>query len=338
VRSRSPETARTDVHRAGMTLVELLVVIAIIAVLIGLLIPAVQVAREAARRSQCGNNLRQIGIALQGYEGAQGTLPCVSEMPRDRTSQPWSAHVRLLPYLEGQNLHDLVDFSHDTEYTSKPEVAGMRIGVYLCPSEPKDRPRPTATMTHYPLSYGFNEGTWFIYDPVSGRGGDGAFFPNGHVRLKDITDGLSKTLAAAEVKAYQANLWDSGQPATLDVPPPDAPAALAAYYGGTLDENGHTEWVEGDVRETGFTTTFPPNTFVTYDAAGTRHDIDFTSMRDGESITLPTYAAITSRSHHPGLVMTLMLDASVRRTRDGIEQRVWRALGTRAGGESEAGE
>ena len=85
-------------------------------------------------------------------------------------------------------------------------------------------------------------------------------------------------------------------------------------------------------------TTFPPNTFVMYGAAGTRHDIDFASMRDGESFTLPTYAAITSRSHHAGLVMTLMLDGAVRRTRDDIEQRVWRALGTRAGGEVEAAE
>ena len=338
MRNPSPKTVPGERRRPGLTLVEPLVVLAIVAVLVGLLVPAIQAAREVARRSRCGSNLRQIGIALLGYEGAHGSLPCVSEMPRDRTSQPWSAHVRLLPFLEEQRLHDLVDFSHDTEYTSKPGVAGMRIAVYLCPSEPKDRPRPTASMTHYPLNYGFNEGTWFIYDPVTGRGGDGAFYPNGHVRLKQITDGTSKTLAAAEVKAYQANLWDSGVPDSLDVPPPAETAALAAYYGGTLDENGHTEWVEGDVRETGFTTTFPPNTFVMYDAAGTQHDIDFTSMRDGESITLPTYAAITSRSHHPGLVMTLMLDGAVRRTLDGIEQRVWRALGTRAGGDVAAAE
>ena len=127
---------------------------------------------------------------------------------------------------------------------------------------------------------------------------------------RDIRDGLSNTLAVAEVKAFQPNLWDTAKPAALGVPPPNSPAALLPDYGGTFDQNGHTEWVEGDVHETGFTTTFTPNTAVPYtDTDGTVYSIDFTSMRDGESITVPTYAAVTAGSYHPGLVNVVLFDA-----------------------------
>lgn len=318
----------------GFTLIELLVVIAIIGILVALLLPAVQMAREAARRSQCRNNLKQMGLALHNYLDTHSAFPPVSVMPQDRTSQPWSAHARLLPYIEQAAVGDLINWAVDNEYTSKPAVAGIRIAIYLCPSDPNDRARPTASMTHYPLCYAFNEGTWFIYDPVSGQAGNGSFAPNRAFRAADIADGLSNTLCAAEVKAYQANLWDTMQPTGLGVQTPSQPDGLTAYFGGgTLDENGHTEWVEGDVRETGFTTTFTPNKVVPFDSAGTIHDIDFTSMRDGESITLPTYAAITSRSYHSGSVNVLLMDGSVRGVGSNIDLGVWRALGTRAGGE-----
>ncbi|HEX3727601.1 MAG TPA: H-X9-DG-CTERM domain-containing protein, partial [Pirellulales bacterium] len=91
----------------------------------------------------------------------------------------------------------------------------------------------------------------------------------------------------------------------------------------------------GDVHETGFTTTFTPNTVVPYsDTTGITYDIDLTSMRDGESITAPTYAAVTARSYHPQVVNVLLLDGSVQALSDGVDQTVWRALGTRAGNET----
>ncbi len=316
---------------SGFTLVELLVVIAIIGLLIALLLPAVQMAREAARRSQCSNNLKQLGLALQNYVGVSGAFPPVTLLPVGQTYQPWSGQARLLPYLELGNLGSLINFTENPEFPSNPTAAATRVAAYLCPDEVRDEQRVTPTLIHYPLNYVFNQGTWFIYDPKSGDVGDGAFMPNRAFRPADITDGLSNTLGMSEALAYQPNLWDTNNPNTVGVAPPQTVADLQTYYGGTFDSFGHTEWVEGDVHETGFTTTFPPNTKVPYTSGSEVYSIDVTSMRDGESATAPTYAAVTARSYHPGLVNALLLDGSVRTVANSVDQKVWRAAGTRAG-------
>ncbi|QEH36204.1 hypothetical protein OJF2_47640 [Aquisphaera giovannonii] len=318
---------------AAFTLIELLVVIAIIAVLIALLLPAVQSAREAARRAQCVNNLKQIGLALHNYLSANNTFPPVTVMPQGRTSQPWSGLVRILPYLEQGNLYNTVNWNSQYEFTSSPTLAMTRVGAFICPSEVNDTPRVGTSLIYYPLNYSFNQGTWFIYDPASNTVGDGAFVPNRAYTPAAITDGLSSTLAMSENKAYQANYWDTKNPSTLGVAPPTTPQDLVQYVGGTFDTNGHTEWVEGDVHEVGFTTTFTPNARVYTLVNGLQTDIDLTSLRDGESFTLPTYAAITARSYHPGTVSTLMMDGSVRSVKSTINLLVWRNLGTRAGNE-----
>jgi hypothetical protein len=311
-----------------------LVVIAIIGILIAMLLPAIQASREAARRNSCSNNLRQVGIAVQNYADARRTLPPFSLLPAGKTSQPWSALARLLPYLEEKNLHDLIDWDIDHEFTAKPKVAGLRVGIYMCPSEARDEARVTGAITYYPSNYAFNTGTWFIYDPVSKKFGDGPFAPNQSMRLSKVVDGLSKTLGLSETKAYQPNIWDTTKPNTLGVAPPATPADLLQYAGGTFDTNGHTEWVEGDVHETGFTTTFTPNTRVPYTANGAEQDIDLISLRDGESITAPTYAATTARSYHTGGVNVMLLDSSIQFVDDSISQTIWRAYGTRTGNEA----
>jgi prepilin-type N-terminal cleavage/methylation domain-containing protein/prepilin-type processing-associated H-X9-DG protein len=318
----------------AFTLVELLVVIAIIGVLIGLLLPAIQASREAARRGQCQNNLKQVGLAIQNYESAKKALPVFAELPRTTTFQPFSAQARLLAYLEQETIARQIDFDIAVPFTAHPELARTRIATYMCPSEENDRERQTPTLTYYPLNYCLNEGTWFIYDPVSDEAGDGAFAPNRAFRTAEISDGLSKTMAASECKAYQPNLWDTGKPAAMGVAPPANLAELTPHFGGTFDFNGHTEWVEGDVHETGFTTAFTPNFNVAYsDGAGT-YSIDVTSIRDGESTTQPTYAAVTARSFHPNAVNVAMLDGSVRAVSDDIELGIWRSAGTRAGEET----
>jgi prepilin-type N-terminal cleavage/methylation domain-containing protein/prepilin-type processing-associated H-X9-DG protein len=320
----------------AFTLVELLVVIAIIGVLVGLLLPAIQAAREAARRSQCQNNLKQVGLALLNYESAKKVFPPFAELPRTTTFQPFSAQARLLAYIEQEAIARQIDLDIAVPFTANPALAKTRIATYMCASEENDRERLTPTITYYPLNYCLNEGTWFIYDPASDTAGDGAFAPNRSFRAGEISDGLSNTLATSECKAYQANMWDTSKPSELGVAAPATVADVAAYFGGTFDFNGHTEWVEGDVHETGFTTTFAPNTNVAYSDGAGAYSVDVTSMRDGESTTLPTYAAVTARSFHPGAVNAGMLDGSVRTVSDSVDLVLWRAAGTRAGSETES--
>lgn len=330
-------------RQRGFTLIELLVVIAIIAVLVALLLPAVQQAREAARRTQCKNNMKQVGLALHNYQTAVNAFPPISVLPCNgqTNASPWSAQVRLLPYIEQTAAEDLVNYNDPIGFSSNTpnhqRVCQLRVAVYMCPSEVNDKARINGVAgnppIHYPINYQMNEGTWFVFDPVSGAGGDGAFYPNRAMRPADIADGLSNTMFAAEAKVYQPNLWDSYNPSTLGVAPPNTVAALSAYYGGTFDSNGHTEWVEGDVHETGITTVFTPNTVVAYTMSGITYDVDVTSSRDGESATAPTYAAVTARSYHSGVVNVLMGDGGVRSINNSINLAVWRGLGTRAGKE-----
>ncbi|WP_422930797.1 DUF1559 domain-containing protein [Singulisphaera sp. PoT] len=326
-------SSRSSRKRLGFTLIELLVVIAIIAVLIGLLLPAVQAAREAARRAQCTNNLKQVGLALHGYISSNNTAPPVVVLPRNRTCQPWSGLTRLLPFLEQQNLFNAINWNRDFEFTSNGTLSATKVAMFLCPSEVNDRARVTPTFTYYPNNYCFNQGIWFVYDPPTDQVGDGAFVPNRAYGPAAFTDGMSNTLGMSEAKAYQPNYWDTSNPGTVGIAPPLNPAGLMTYVGGTFDSNGHTEWVEGDVHEVGFTTTFAPNTKVLTNVNGVPADIDMISMRDGESTTLPTYAAITARSYHAGGVSAMLMDGSVRFVKDSVNLQVWRNLSTRAGGE-----
>ena len=136
-------------HRlAAFTLVELLVVIAIIGTLVGLLLPAVQAARESARRSQCSNNIKQVSLALLNYESAKKNYPPFCILPRTSTFDPFSAQVRLLPYLEQGNVANLIDLSGQVPFTAHPEVAKIRIPQFMCPSEVKDTQRVTPTLIH----------------------------------------------------------------------------------------------------------------------------------------------------------------------------------------------
>jgi prepilin-type N-terminal cleavage/methylation domain-containing protein len=320
-------------RRPAFTLIELLVVIAIIAILIGLLLPAIQKTRETAARIRCANNLKQIGLALHNYMDSQGSLPANGLYPPGGPNNTWSAMARLLPYIEQENLHRRIDFNQP--YSTQPTLTSLRIATYVCPSEAKDRGKTNSsgTPTHWVISYAVNEGRWMVLDPSSGSVGDGAFAPNQGFSPRDFSDGMSNTLAVAEVKAYTPQLRDSGNPNTPGAALPGSPAAVVALGGTFKDASGHTEWVDGKVNETGLTTLFPPNTRVTYTDSGTTYDVDFISANEGNAGKRITYAAVTARSYHPGLVNGLLMDGSVRAFRDTIPVATWRALGTRAGGE-----
>lgn len=330
---------RTRRRLDGFTLVELLVVIAIIGVLVALLLPAVQAAREAARSIQCRNNLKQLGLAVLNYEGTHTVLPASVIVDTSVTATgnngSWGVHGRILDFIEQGTLADAVDITQPWDFQSA--IHRMKIPTFTCPSDPgtsqirdPGRGRPHLV----PTSYGFNLGTWFVFDPISKQGGDGVFYPNSHLSLAAVLDGTSNTLLAADVKAWTPYTRNGGPPTTA-MPNTVAEAATMVASGAQIKSTGHTEWPDGRVHHTGFTATMAPNTFVPFTMGGTERDADFNSWQEGKhgSNGAPTYAMITSRSFHPSGVNVAMVDGSVHFVTETIELAVWRALATRDRGE-----
>ena len=195
-------------RRSGFTLFELLVVIAIIGILIGLLLPAVQYARESARRSSCTNNLKQIGVAILNYHDAYKLLPpgylAVFDATGNENGPGWGWAALVLPYLEEGNLHRTIQFNLPIESPANVRPRTSQITIYLCPS---DSPEPTWVATTFDLS-----GTPIqtVCDVASanyigvfgttepGVNGDGIFFRDAKLALRNISDGASHTMAVGE--------------------------------------------------------------------------------------------------------------------------------------------
>ena len=328
----------------AFTLVELLVVIAIIGILVSMLLPAVQQVREAARRTSCLNNIRQTVLAVHNYESAHQQLPPSFEIERglilSGNNGSWSIHGRLLPYIEHGNAFDQIDLDIAWSDQADTGVPTTRIPVYQCASEVNDTVRldtSTGNPRVYPQNYGFNFGSWLVYDPVGGQRGDGPFYVNSKTRFGSVMDGTSNTFCVAEVKAFTSYIRNTSDPG--EVPPTDATAfdgfSGQLKLGENLHQNtGHTEWCDGRVHHSGFTTVYRPNTLVEFNSNGTLYDIDFNSVQEGRRDDQATYAAITSRSYHAGgVVNTGFLDGSSQAISERVNLSVWRALGTIAGGE-----
>lgn len=330
--------------RPGFTLIELLVVIAIIAVLIALLLPAVQQAREAARRVQCKNNLKQIGLALHNYLSSHSVFPpsyCIGAAK----GGTWSIHARILPYLDQANAYTLADLT--VGYSDAPNSTNGITAQFLpfnrCPSEINGL-NSASTPSFFPPNYAYNLGTWKVFTPRStnladgGTPGDGAFAPNSNFTSAHFSDGMSNTLCASEVKTYTNNIGNDAA-ATDSLP---TQSMILSFSSGTFSPQAHREWTDGKVHETGFTTAFPPNTRLQITNTGTTSTAptvegDYVSCKErGTSATCagqPTYAAVVSRSYHTGMVNSLLMDGSTRSFSENMDVYVWRALGTRASGE-----
>jgi uncharacterized protein DUF1559 len=208
------------------------------------------------------------------------------------------------------------------------------VKTFICPAEIRSTPRfdATGTVVHIPPNYAANQGPWFIFDPVSREGSQGAFRHYQPLRPSQITDGLSQTLGFAECKAHTSYFRNSTV-TNLIQPIPNSPADICALGGDFKADGARGEWVDGKVHETGFTAVFPPNTKVICSASGTA-DLDWVSQSEGRSATVPTFAASIARSYHPAGVMTVMMDGSVHLVPASIDRGVWQAISTRDGGEA----
>jgi prepilin-type N-terminal cleavage/methylation domain-containing protein/prepilin-type processing-associated H-X9-DG protein len=335
--------ARTD---RAFTLIELLVVIAIISVLIALLLPAVQAAREAARRVQCTNNLKQMGLGLHNYESVASAFPptnVVYLVGTTVTQNGFSVHARVLPLMEQGVMFNAINFAFTHRTAENSTVVNSAVAFFTCPSDINQAGTtafPTPNTFARVTSYGVNEGDWFIWNGIGNTPQTrGAFSPNLSRRIADITDGTSNTLFASEVKALSGwcnvgALLPSAGMNPASVPGPEAdPNSVAPYNSATCATNppatAHTAWVDGNPQETGFTTAWPPNK-VTANSTS-RADLDVLNFLNSRN--MPTYGAITARSYHPGGVNTLLADGSVRFVKSTVNGNTWRALGTVAGGE-----
>jgi prepilin-type N-terminal cleavage/methylation domain-containing protein/prepilin-type processing-associated H-X9-DG protein len=288
-------------RRRAFTLIELLVVIAIIAVLIGLLLPAVQKVRESAARLKCKNNLKQIGLALHNYHGVYLSFPpgYTSAIAADGSDlgPGWGWATYLLPYLEQDNLYQQINLAADIGAAGNAATRVRSLAVFRCPS---DNAPETFTATNTKVQVAFGNyvgmfGTPEITDNPSA--GNGVLFRNSKIRFADIIDGTSTTLAVGERSSYLAlSTWTGAVTGALV--PPVMPSALGPE-GAPVLCLGHT----GDAAE-GHTPNNPSN-----------HVDDFFSR------------------HMQG-VNFLFADGSVRNINNTIKGAIWEALGTRAGGEA----
>ncbi|MFO0938689.1 MAG: DUF1559 domain-containing protein [Gemmataceae bacterium] len=326
-------------NRGGFTLIELLVVIAIIAILIGLLLPAVQKVRDAAARLKCQNNLKQIGLALHSYESANqffppgyvdgNTNPNVT--PDGDLGPGWGWASYLLPHLEQGNLFNQINFKQPIGTGVNAQVSQQNLTIFQCPSDPYQQlvpvydsnfSTPVATVAHanYVGCTGwlecFNGATGNItvgngddgLAGVYGPGGRGVFWRNSRTRITDVTDGMSNTIFAGERSGNHSPATWTGA-----VPGGRCPAWMAVTSPSPYSPPPGPAYDNADFGEA----------FVLAHCNATHlPNADF-----------PIYDPDTFYSFHTGGCNFLLGDGSVRFISSGINPATYQALSTIAGGE-----
>lgn len=334
--------------RAGFTLIELLVVIVILTVLMALLLPAIQSAREAARRIKCANNLKQLGLAVHQYDSTHGMLPPTLVLKGRSTQIDWagsmSVHARLLLFLEQAPLYSAINFNTQDPSVNST-VTSQSIEVFLCPSEADPQAASNGSGYTGVVSYGWCMGSdnMYVFGGIPSFNRT-AFGPNIVRRLSSFTDGLGQTMLASEVRGRQYLRTNCGW---LIRPSPGTSPAQGPQPGdssGIFAVAGHLSWADGHVDQSGFTAAWRPNSRVVVQVADSNDPTTPPVIGEGFSIDQdlegnretdggPTFAAITSRSYHHGGVNILLGDGSVRFIKDSLVANVWNALSTVSGGE-----
>ena len=307
--------------RCGFTLIELLVVVAIIAILIALLLPAVQQAREAARRTMCRNNLKQICLALHNYESNHRVFP------PGTLGFPWvfSAQSQLLPFVDQGNVQNSIDFNQPPlTFGSFPAAAGNeqiarnRLPLFLCPSDSGELAGNEFGAINYPACVGSG-----LANNGSSANADGIVYARSTTKFRDILDGTSKTAAFSE--SIQGNGVDhTGATASdplrqvIELPSATVTTTAACVPTGSTFWSGQrgAKWINGHYADTLYNHFYTPNS-ETPDCNNAFHNRALTA----------------ARSRHPGGVHVALCDGSVHFINESINIDIWHGLATRAGGE-----
>jgi prepilin-type N-terminal cleavage/methylation domain-containing protein/prepilin-type processing-associated H-X9-DG protein len=340
-------------RRAGFTLVELLVVLAIVGLLVALLLPALQIVRESARRMTCAAKLRDLGVAMNAFYASHGHFPSGSESKPD-PRQPntphnffrWSALAHLTPYLEEKAAHDLINFETPMYRNNalNPEVVtavAYRLSSFLCPSD-----LPTLLVSDTGgISYG---PTNYVVSAGSGVGGgtpfntDGVFFVNSQITTRDIYDGTGNTIIASEStlgsgkevmtlsdRARVDAQTDYATPLLFGSSAILTEARCAAPQGWNITNRRGFFWASGEYRCSLYNHYRKPNDLL-IDCIGSR-----ASTAEPVETRFSAFGWRAARSRHPGGVNALFADGSVQFIDEKIDLSLWRASGTREGRETE---
>ncbi len=327
-REMNVKQSKSRIRRRGFTLIELLVVIAIIAILVSLLLPAVQQAREAARRSSCKNNMKQLALALHNYESTHRTFPPSRINPKVEIEdnlgnksryQSWTTLI--LPFIEQSNLSDQIDFNRAWSALANRPMVSQKIPVYQCPSTPgSNRQDPHWVVGAAAGDYGsINEVKSRVYTDVLGVADPGAnaragalakYIPN---KMRDITDGTSNTFLIAEA-AGQPNVFTAAGPMNATLFASYTDDKIVDLGGGNYAPADGTGWADPDC---GFSINgATPDGLTKYGS----------SMINAINVS-------EVFSFHKGGAQFAMADGSVRFVSENVDTTLFVGACTRAGGE-----